>query len=398
MGSKHIKVFSEENSLRKVYEDLKPTRYSQNLNSIETEPLLVLKTFFHKNLDSYEGPLPNNLEGMTLLFSMTSFMDDLIAFVKQKHPDDKELQELTYSFARAYLIEDMLGVLSDYYLYNTERKVLAKEVDNIVETIKALIKDTPADGAPILIPGGMHRFVSEGGGHAFMYVINVYRDEKNQRKLRFEIINRGYGLSNHMMDFSDDNKEVFQSFIIDNIDPEAIEDGPLLNDLMSLKVFYERNEPILPILSYYVEKWNWSSGYAINRIYQMSKKELIEKGHGNLYLIEDNRFWHHEQRWGTCTMKVLMTWMRENVHPDMMKEFKYFVAERSTKKLREKLQNPSFRDEALGIFQTSSNYQYVQPDDDATNLLPMLLDEGESIKSKRAKKYSPRGIYKPGVL
>ena len=49
-----------------------------------------------------------------------------------------------------------------------------------------------------------------------------------------------------MKDIADDGKPVFQSFIIDNIDPVAIEEGILLDQLLSLKVFYERNEPLLP--------------------------------------------------------------------------------------------------------------------------------------------------------
>ena len=87
MGSRQIKISDEVRSLSSVKQLLEySSEYEESLARLESDPLFVLKVYFHKNLDSYEGKLPDILEGMSLRSSMTAFMDDMIAYIEQKHP------------------------------------------------------------------------------------------------------------------------------------------------------------------------------------------------------------------------------------------------------------------------------------------------------------------------
>ena len=75
-------------------------------------------------------------------------------------------------FAQAYIIEDTLFKISDEYLVNTDKKPMTDRVKVVINHIKSTIKHTKPDGVPILIPGGMNRFVLKA---EVMHLCMLYR-------------------------------------------------------------------------------------------------------------------------------------------------------------------------------------------------------------------------------
>lgn len=358
---------------------LEKTDLEDLLHQIHTDMRLSLKVVFHKSLDSFPYLIPDVFEGMTIDSAMAALLEDLWEFI-DRNPNSINLHQVATALHLALYYEIALVDLDQKHV--KERIDTTKELEELTQMIKGAVRETTPGGPPLLIPGGIRRFF-DSGGHAFHYSITSYYNEKGERKLNFEIINRGLGLDFHPRSIGHDQKNIFQSFYITNIDPKAIEESSLIDRLIDLKVASPRNAPFLPFVQGPIERLRWNQGFAIKKVYDIVKEELIEKGGGAEVRLADPRLWHHEQRWGTCTMKSLLGWVKENLSHEEMKALRFFLAERSSKQLARILSDESQRAEAAKIVESSQNYDTIKWHLKNREFLPILYRENEIIRVKR---------------
>lgn len=355
---------------------------------------LALKAYFHKNLDSFKYQVPSNFEGMTISGSLVSLMEDFWAFIDE-NPDSVELLKVGYRLNEAYEIQTCLEILDADYRHGVDN---LDRFNEFVAMLKERIATIQPNDGPFLLPGGMLRKASRGGGHAFHYVISAYLNEAGERRLQFEIINRGWGISQHLHDRDLEGQIIYQSFVITDIDPSAIEKGNFLASMMDLKVLSPRTEPWIPFVSEQLEAYRWKGNQPIFEVYALARSFLVEQGGGHEARMEDERFWHHEQKLGTCTMRALTGFMRENMSSKNMHAFRYFMSLRSEEKIKRILSDPSKREEARLVIEKSPNGEQLLSQIDDQRFFKLFFEAADHVKTKRELKHSIETRGRAGIL